>query len=316
MWRVCRSPISCARWPTGRAATRKFGGIMIAIAKTATEAEIKDAANYFASVKPRQWIRVVEADTVPKSFIGPGNKRLVHPGRRHRADGQPHHRGAGERGGRGLPRSELRIRRLCAQGQHRQGRGAGHEPAAARRSPAPSATARPCRALGDVPALAGRHPNYIVRQLWNIQNGDRAGPSAALMQPGGREAEQRRHAGDRGLYRVTDAIVPRVDQFERICQCVGAALVAARFGADCGPAGGHKARPYGTCLLQPVNLIDSAAGIATAGIAARAAQAGRRVAPALVRGKSRSIRLAGMLFDVDFGTRLADAINGRPGEPR
>jgi cytochrome c553 len=36
---------------------------------------------------------------------------------------------------------------------------------------------------GDVPAIAGRHPNYIVRQLWDIQNGDRGGPSAALMQP-------------------------------------------------------------------------------------------------------------------------------------
>src|SRR5260370_23532234 len=51
----------------------------VALAKGATEAEIKDGASYFASVKPRPWIRVVEADTVPKSFIGPGNKRLVHP---------------------------------------------------------------------------------------------------------------------------------------------------------------------------------------------------------------------------------------------
>ena len=35
--------------------------------------------------------------------------------------------------------------------------------------------------LGDWPALAGRHPNYIVRQLWNFQNGDRAGPAAEVM---------------------------------------------------------------------------------------------------------------------------------------
>ena len=32
-----------------------------------------------------------------------------------------------------------------------------------------------------MPAIAGRHPNYIVRQLWNMQNGDRVGMSAALM---------------------------------------------------------------------------------------------------------------------------------------
>ena len=37
--------------------------------------------------------------------------------------------------------------------------------------------------LSEWPAIAGRHPNYIVRQLWNFQNGDRAGNSAALMKP-------------------------------------------------------------------------------------------------------------------------------------
>jgi cytochrome c553 len=41
---------------------------------------------------------------------------------------------------------------------------------------------RTLQGLGDVPAIAGRHPNYIVRQLWNMQNGDRVGNSAALMQ--------------------------------------------------------------------------------------------------------------------------------------
>jgi cytochrome c553 len=37
------------------------------------------------------------------------------------------------------------------------------------------------RGLGEVPAIASRHPNYIVRQLWNMQNGERTGTSAALM---------------------------------------------------------------------------------------------------------------------------------------
>jgi cytochrome c553 len=50
-----------------------------------------------------------------------------------------------------------------------------------------SGTTVPCgichgRTLGEVPAIAGRHPNYIVRQLWNMQNGDRVSTSAALMQ--------------------------------------------------------------------------------------------------------------------------------------
>src|SRR5262245_65797004 len=41
---------------------------------------------------------------------------------------------------------------------------------------------RTLQGLGDVPAIAGRHPNYIVRQLWNMQNAERVGTSAALMQ--------------------------------------------------------------------------------------------------------------------------------------
>ena len=41
---------------------------------------------------------------------------------------------------------------------------------------------RTLQGLGDVPAIAGRHPNYIVRQLWNMQSGERASTSAALMQ--------------------------------------------------------------------------------------------------------------------------------------
>src|SRR5262245_15981383 len=65
-----------ASWKHG---DRKFGGTMVAMAKVITDAEIKEAADYFAGLKPRPWIRVVEADAVPKSFVGPGNKRLVRP---------------------------------------------------------------------------------------------------------------------------------------------------------------------------------------------------------------------------------------------
>jgi cytochrome c553 len=65
-----------ADWKSGE---RKYGGIMVQIAKAASDAEVRAAAEYFASVKPRSWIRVVETDTVPRSFVGPGNKRLESP---------------------------------------------------------------------------------------------------------------------------------------------------------------------------------------------------------------------------------------------
>jgi cytochrome c553 len=168
-----------ADWKNG---DRKYGGIMIALAKAASEAEIKDAATYFASVKPRQWIRVAETDTVPKSFIGPGNKRLVHPAG-----------GTEPMGNRiiEVPKNEEDVvyrdprsgfvayvpNGSIAKGEALVTTGGGKTVACA------TCHGPTLQGLGDVPAIAGRHPNYIVRQLWDIQNGDRAGPSAAQMRP-------------------------------------------------------------------------------------------------------------------------------------
>src|SRR5262249_33141910 len=64
-------------WRSGaRAVLGGGGGIMANLAKNSTEAELHEAANYFASLKPAKWTRVVEADTAPKSFVGVGNMRF------------------------------------------------------------------------------------------------------------------------------------------------------------------------------------------------------------------------------------------------
>jgi cytochrome c553 len=39
------------------------------------------------------------------------------------------------------------------------------------------------KGLGPVPGIAGRSPSYIVRQLYDLKHGARAGPSSALMTP-------------------------------------------------------------------------------------------------------------------------------------
>ena len=160
---------------------RKGSGIMIAMAKTLTDQEIKAAADYFASLKPRQWIRVVETDTVPKTFIGKGNKRLAHP------DG-----GTEPIGNRIIeipededivlnrdPRSGFVTyvpKGSIAKGESLVTNGGGRTVACG------ICHGADLRGLGEVPALAGRHPNYIVRQLWSMQNGERAGSWTPLMQ--------------------------------------------------------------------------------------------------------------------------------------
>ena len=164
-------------WRTG---DRKFGGTMINMLKIISDAEIREAAEYFASIKPMPWVRVVEADTVPKSFTGMTTRRLVHP------DG-----GTEPLGNRivELPENEEEAvyrdpisgfvayvpKGSVARGRELATTGGG------KTIPCGICHGPTQRGIGDVPGIAGRHPNYVVRQLWNMQNGERVGNSAALM---------------------------------------------------------------------------------------------------------------------------------------
>jgi len=56
------------------------GPRMSGIAKGMTEEDVKEASVYFASQKPRRWIRVVETDMVPETYVNPGRRRYVRPG--------------------------------------------------------------------------------------------------------------------------------------------------------------------------------------------------------------------------------------------
>jgi cytochrome c553 len=168
-----------ADWKSG---DRKTGGIMVAISKAVTDAEVEDAAQYFASVKPRPWIRVVETDTVPRSFVGPGNKRLVHP------DG-----GTEPLGNRiiEVPEDEeVVVYRdpssgfvaYVPKGSIERGKELVTTGGNGKTVRCGVCHGQTLRGGGDeAPPIAGHHPNYIVRQLWNFQSGDRGGLSAEQM---------------------------------------------------------------------------------------------------------------------------------------
>jgi cytochrome c553 len=164
-----------------KSGARKGSGSMTTIAKAISEEDVHAAADYFASLKPRPWIRVVETDTVPKTYVGPGNKRLRLPG------------GATEPIGNRIieipedeevvlnrdPRSgfvAMVPKDSIAKGQAIVTTGADKTlPCAICHGPT-------LRGLGDVPPIAGRQANYVVRQLFSIQDGSRGGVSTALMQ--------------------------------------------------------------------------------------------------------------------------------------
>ena len=74
---ACRPPTSSSRWPTTRAARaprplpeRAPQKNMIALSKAITDEEVQAAAAYFAALKPRHNVRVVETADVPKTVVG------------------------------------------------------------------------------------------------------------------------------------------------------------------------------------------------------------------------------------------------------
>jgi cytochrome c553 len=154
---------------------------MVAVAKLVSEEDAKIAADYFSSLKTAQWIRVVETDTVPKTKVG-GWMLIADEGAGTEPIGQriiemPEN----------LERTELRdsasgFIAYVPVGSIRKG--AELAAGGAGKTTACSVCHGPnLKGLGPVPALAGRSPSYIVRQLYDMQYGVRHGQWAELMKP-------------------------------------------------------------------------------------------------------------------------------------
>jgi cytochrome c553 len=164
-----------------KSGARKGSGSMVTIAKAITDDDVRTAADYFASLKPLPWIRVVETDTVPKTYVGPGNKRLRLPD------------GGNEPIGKRIieiPEDEdVVLNRDPREGFIAYVPTASIAKGEALVTKVNTKTVQcaichgpTLKGLGDVPPIAGRQATYVVRQLFSMQDGSRAGISAALMQ--------------------------------------------------------------------------------------------------------------------------------------
>src|SRR5579862_4531742 len=166
-----------------KSGARKGSGSMTAIAKAISDDDVRAAADYFAGLKPRPWIRVVETDTVPKTYVSPGNKRLRLP------DG-----GSEPIGDRiiEIPEDEnvvlnrdprLGFIAYVPSGSIAKGEALATTGGDGKTVPCAVCHGPKLQGLGDVPPIAGRQATYVVRQLYMFQDGTRAGPSAMLMLP-------------------------------------------------------------------------------------------------------------------------------------
>jgi cytochrome c553 len=159
---------------------------MNAIAKVMSDEDIKEAADWFAAMKPGGWVKVVETDTVPKSYVSvKGRQRLPLPGG-----------GAEPLGNRiiELPQDTARATSrdprsgfiaYVPAGSVAKGAALVKTGGASTGSGKTIACAichgDALEGLGDVPRLAGLHPAYIARQLYAFQTGTNHSVSSALM---------------------------------------------------------------------------------------------------------------------------------------
>jgi cytochrome c553 len=154
---------------------------MNAIAKAMSDEEIKQAADWFAAMKPGGWIKVVETDTVPRSYVSvKGRQRLPSPG------------GGMEPLGDRIIELPQDVARATSRDPHSGfiayvpvgsiAKGA----ALVKTGGGKSIACNICHGdslegLGDVPRIAGLHPAYVARQLYAFQTGTNHSVSSALM---------------------------------------------------------------------------------------------------------------------------------------
>jgi cytochrome c553 len=157
--------------------------LMVAKETKAAGAEIQTAAEYFAALKPKPWIRVVEAKFVPKTHVA-GWMLVV---------STPHEmESIGDRiieTPENLERTELRddssgFIAYVPPGSLKRGRALVTTGGANGKTiPCSTCHGPNLKGLKNVPSIAGRSPSYIVRQLYDMQSGARAGVNFPQMKP-------------------------------------------------------------------------------------------------------------------------------------
>lgn len=155
--------------------------LMMTFAKGMTDDEIRAAAEYFGAMKWTPWIKVIETNTVPKTrnangmFLVEGEekeplgKRILETPVNAEATEvlrDPHSSFFAYVPPGSIKRGEALVTK-----------GAGKTTACG------ACHGADLKGLGPVPGIAGRSPSYLVRQMYDMQQGGRNGTWTQLMKP-------------------------------------------------------------------------------------------------------------------------------------
>lgn len=156
--------------------------LMISLSKAATDAEVEAAAAYFSALKPRSIIRVVETDTVPKTYVAGWYLAAVKTGEK-----EP----IGQRIIEVPEDLEQFVSRDARSrfiayvpiGSIQKGQTLATTGGGGKTVQCGICHGADLKGLGPIPGIAGRSPSYFVRQLYDFKHGARAGTGSALMKP-------------------------------------------------------------------------------------------------------------------------------------
>ena len=164
-----------------KASVRKDPARMNGIAKAVSDEDVRQAAEYFASLKPIVWTKVVETDMVPKSRVGTTRMRL-------------HAEGGGMEpiGMRiiTLPNDDEKIEErdphtgftaYVPKGALKKGEALVKTGAKGKTLQCSICHGADLHGIGDVPGIAGMHPIYITRMLYAFKGGNANGGLDQLM---------------------------------------------------------------------------------------------------------------------------------------
>ncbi len=164
-----------------KSGARKEPNRMNTIGGAVSDDEIRQASEWFASLKPTAWTKVVEATMVPKTFVGQGRMRFAQPGG-----------GMEPLGSRiiTLPQDQSRATKrdphsgfiaYVPQGSIKKGEAFVKNGGGGKSVACAICHGDSLQGLGNVPRIAGLHPIYIARQLHGFKDGTRNGGDAPLM---------------------------------------------------------------------------------------------------------------------------------------
>jgi cytochrome c553 len=154
---------------------------MITFAKALSDDEVRPAAEYFSTLKPNVWTKVIETDTVPASYIGSGamrfaqqsgdsepigNRIIVLPQDKERAESRDAHSGFVD---------------YVPVGSIKRGEALVSTGAEGKTVPCAICHGPTLKGIAEIPSIAGRAPIYVFRQLNDIKSGNRSGGNVELM---------------------------------------------------------------------------------------------------------------------------------------